>query len=86
MTREQFKNSSEIVQESLNGSKNSSRKKAIKAAIVSYLRNNPKATYQEIGEKFEMKRTTVFNYLNELVKARIIERIGNNRSGYRKVF
>ena len=74
----------------MNGSKNSSRKKAskeaIKAAIVSYLRNNPKATYQEIGEKFEMKRTTVFNYLNELVKARIIERIGNNRSGYRKVF
>ena len=89
MTREQFKNSSEIVQESLNGSKNSSRKKAskeaIKAAIVSYLRNNPKATYQEIGENFEMKRTTVFNYLNELVEARIIERIGNNRSGYWKV-
>lgn len=89
IVREQFKNSSEIVQESSNSSKNSLRKKvpkeAIKSAIVSYLRNNPKATYQEIGENFEMKRTTVFNYLNELVEARIIERIGNNRSGYWKV-
>ena len=89
ITREQFKNSSEIVQEISNSSKNSSRKKvskeAVKAAIVSYLRNNPKATYREIGDNFEMKRTTVFNYLNELVEARIIERIGNNRSGYWKV-
>ena len=86
MTRKQFTNSSEIVQELSNSSKNSSRKKvskeAVKAAIVSYLRNNPKATYQEIGENFEMKRTTVFNYLNELVEAGIIERKGNNRSGY----
>ena len=32
-----------------------------------------------------MKRTTVFNYLNELAEAGIIERIGNNRSGYWKV-
>ena len=82
-------NGSEIVQDASNSSKISSRKKVsketIKAAIVSYLRNNPKATYQEIGENFEMKRTTVFNYLNELVEDRIIERIGNNRSGYWKV-
>ena len=89
ITREQFKNSSEIVQEASNSSKSSARKKvskeAVKAAIVSYLRNNPKATYQEIGNNFEMKRTTVFNYLNELAEAGIIERIGNNRSGYWKV-
>ena len=69
ITREQFKNSSEIVQEASNSSKSSSRKKvskeAVKAAIVSYLRNNSKTTYQEIGDNFEMKRTTVFNYLND---------------------
>ena len=89
ITREQFKNSSEIVQEASNSSKSSSRKnvskETVKAAIVSYLRNNPKATYQEIGDNFEMKRTTVFNYLNELAEAGIIERVGNNRSGYWKV-
>ena len=89
IVREQFKNSSEIVQESSNSSKNRSRKKvskeAIKAAIVSYLRNNSKATYQEIGDEVDIKKTTVFKYLSELVEAGIIERIGNNRSGYRKV-
>ena len=60
-------------------------KEAVKAAIVSYLRNNSKATYQEIGDEVEIKKTTVFKYLSELVEAGIIERIGNNRSGYWKV-
>ena len=54
-------------------SRKSVSKKAVKAAIVSYLRNNPKATYQEIGDNFEMKRTTVFNYLNELAETGLIK-------------
>ena len=78
-----------ITRELFNGSDNISKKKVskktIKATIVSYLRNNPKATYQEIGDEVEIKKTTVFKYLNELVEAGIIERIGNNRSGYWKV-
>ena len=42
-------------------------KEAVKAAIVSYLRNNSKATYQEIGDEVDIKKTTVFKYLSELV-------------------
>ena len=57
----------------------------MKAAIVSYLRNNPKATSQEIGDEVGIKKTTVFKYLSELIEAGIIERIGNNRSGYWKL-
>ena len=89
MTREQFANGSQITRESFNNSdvvpKKKVSKEAVKASIVSYLRNNPKATYQEIGDEVEIKKTTVFKYLSELVEAGIIERIGNNRSGYWKV-
>ena len=89
ITREQFANSSQITRESFNNSENVPMKKiskeAVKAAIVSYLRNNSKATYQEIGDEVDIKKTTVFKYLSELVEAGIIERIGNNRSGYWKV-
>ena len=48
-------------------------KEAVKVAIVSYLRNNPKATYQEICDNFKMKRTPVFNYQNELAETDLIE-------------
>ena len=89
MTHEQFANGSQITRESFNSSdvvpKKKVSKEVVKAAIVSYLRNNPKATYQEIGDEVEIKKTTVFEYLSELVEAGIIERIGNNRSGYWKV-
>ena len=86
---EAIPNGSRITRESFNSSDNVPKKKvskeSVKAASVSYLRNNPKATYQEIGDEVEIKKTTVFKYLSELAKAGIIERIGNNRSGYWKV-
>ena len=86
---EAIPNGSQITRESFNNSdvvpKKKVSKAAVKAAIVSYLRNNSKATYQEIGDEVEIKKTTVFKYLSELVEAGIIERIGNNRSGYWKV-
>ena len=89
MTHEQFANGSQITRESFNSSdvvpKKKVSKEVVKAAIVSYLRNNPKAAYQEIGDEVEIKKTTIFKYLSELVDAGIIERIGNNRNGYWKV-
>lgn len=89
ITREQYANNSRMTRESFTDSNNLPRKKiskeAAKASIVSYLRNNPKATYQEIGDIAEIKKTTVFKYISELVAEGLIERIGNNRSGYWKV-
>lgn len=64
-----------ITRELFNGSDNISKKKVskktIKATIVSYLRNNPKATYLEIGNEIEIRNAT--KYLSGLVNAGIIE-------------
>ena len=60
-------------------------KEAIKAEILSFLRNNQTATYQEISEAVGVVRSTVGKYVKELVETGLLRREGNNRSGYWKI-
>lgn len=91
MTREQFAISprtDEIATISLRTDKTIRKlvsKEAVKAAIVSYLRNNPKATYQEISEAVVVVRGTAGKSVKELVEAGLLRREGNTRVGYWKV-
>ena len=56
-------------------------KEALKAQILSYLRNNQSASYQEISEALGIVRSTVGKYIKELVEAGLLKREGNTRSG-----
>lgn len=60
-------------------------KEAVKAEILSYLRSNPTASYQEISESAGVVRSTAGKYVKELVESGLLMRSGNNRSGYWKV-
>lgn len=57
-------------------------KEAIKANILSYVRENPNTSYQEIAESTGVVRSTVGKYLKEMIEAGLIKRVGNNKSWY----
>ena len=57
-------------------------KEAIKANILSYVRENPNTSYQEIAESTGVVRSTVGKYLKEMIEAGLIKRVGNNKSCY----
>ena len=56
-------------------------KEALNAQILSYLRNNQSASYQEISEALGIVRSTVGKYIKELVEAGLLKREGNTRRG-----
>ena len=60
-------------------------KEAVKADILSFLRNNHTASYQEISEAVGVVRSTAGKYVKELVEAGLLRRDGNTRVGYWKV-
>ena len=60
-------------------------KEAVKADILSFLRNNHTASYQEISDAVGVVRSTAGKYVKELVEAGLLRREGNNRSGYWKL-
>ena len=57
-------------------------KEAIKANILSYVRENPNTSYQKIAESTGVVRSTVGKYLKEMIEAGLIKRVGNNKSCY----
>ena len=57
-------------------------KEAIKANILSYVRENPDTSYQKIAESTGVVRSTVGKYLKEMIEAGLIKRVGNNKSWY----
>ena len=57
-------------------------KEAIKANILSYVRENPNTSYQKIAESTGVVRSTVGKYLKEMIEAGLIKRVGNNKSWY----
>ena len=50
------------------------------ASILSYVRENPNSSYQEIADGTGVVRSTVGRYLKELIDAGLVQRIGNNKS------
>ena len=60
-------------------------KEAVKAEILSYLRNNPTSSYQEISDAVGVVRSTAGKYVKELVDAGLLRRDGNTRVGYWKI-
>ena len=60
-------------------------KEAVKADILSYLRNNHTASYLEISNAVGVVRSTAGKYVKELVDAGLLIREGNTRVGYWKV-
>ena len=60
-------------------------KEAVKADILSFLRNNHTASYQEISDAVGVVRSTAGKYVKELVEAGLLKREGNTRVGYWKV-
>ena len=60
-------------------------KEAVKADILSFLRNNPTASYQEISDAVGVVRSTAGKYVKELVESGLLRREGNTRVGYWKV-
>ena len=60
-------------------------KEVVKADILSFLRNNHTASYQEISEAVGVVRSTAGKYVKELVEAGLLRRDGNTRVGYWKV-
>ena len=60
-------------------------KEAVKADILSFLRNNHTASYQEISDAVGVVRSPAGKYVKELVEAGLLRREGNTRAGYWKV-
>ena len=60
-------------------------KEAVKADILSFLRNNHTASYQEISDAVGVVRSTAGKYIKELVEAGLLKREGNTRVGHWKV-
>ena len=60
-------------------------KEAVKADILSFLRNNHSASYHEISEAVGVARSTVGKYVKELVETGLLRREGNTRTGCWKV-
>ncbi|MDR1358096.1 MAG: winged helix-turn-helix transcriptional regulator, partial [Coriobacteriales bacterium] len=56
-----------------------------KEAIVRYMGENPKITYEELSKKISLGRKTVQRYIQSLKDARRIRRIGSERSGHWEV-
>ena len=52
-------------------------KEAVKADIISFLRNNHTASYQEISDAVGVVRSTAGKYVKELVEAGLLRREGN---------
>ena len=61
-------------------------REARKTSMLSFVRENPKASYQEIAAGTGVFRSTVGIYLKGLIKDGLLERVGNNKSGYWKIF
>ena len=53
--------------------------------LLEYLKENPKVTQKELAEYFSVTKRTIERNMNILKKEKIIERVGNNRSGYWKI-
>lgn len=78
---EAIPNGSRITRESFNSSDNVPKKKiskeSVKAEILSFLRNNQIATYQEISAAVGVVRSTAEKYVKELVETGLPKREGN---------
>ena len=60
-------------------------KEAVKANMVTLIRNNPRISITELSTSEVIARSTAIKYLNELVDSGLIRRVGNNKSGYWKI-
>ena len=58
---------------------------ALKADMLSFIRENPSASYQQIGDGVGIGRSTTGKYLKQMIEAGLLKRIGNNKSGYWKI-
>ena len=59
---------------------------ALKADMLSFIRENPSASYQQIGDGVGIGRSTTGKYLKQMIEAGLLKRMGNNKSGYWKIF
>ena len=53
--------------------------------LLEYLKENPKVTQKGLAEYFNVTKRTIERNMNILKKENLIERVGNNRSGYWKI-
>lgn len=55
---------------------------AIQKDILREITSNPAATYEDIGEKLGVYRTTVARHINLLMKTGVISRMGSRKTGF----
>ncbi|WP_177162364.1 ATP-binding protein [uncultured Fusobacterium sp.] len=53
--------------------------------LLEYLKLNPRVTQKGLAEYFNVTKRTIERNMNILKKEKLIERVGNNRSGYWKI-
>ena len=57
----------------------------VKANILHYLKQNPKASYAELAEKTSYSAATIKRHIQELKKMDLLERIGSDKTGHWKI-
>ena len=57
-------------------------KEAVKANLVSRIRETPTISITELSVSEKLARSTVTKYINEMVAEGLIQRIGNNKTGH----
>jgi fido (protein-threonine AMPylation protein) len=57
----------------------------VKANILHYLKQSPKANYAELAEKTGYSAATIKRHIQELKKLGLIERIGSDKTGHWKI-
>lgn len=53
--------------------------------LLEYLKENPNVTQKRVAEYFNITKRTIEGNMNILKREKLIERVGNNRSGYWKI-
>lgn len=57
----------------------------VEIKILETIKNEPTISQAKLSERIGVSKRTITNNMNNLQKRQIIERVGNNKSGYWKI-